>query len=81
MIVVASATLGVAPAGLAMASPASPGSYGTASANAQCGTSAESGAFNAHNDVYGPNSSAFGTSGGDGGGQTGINNSSVCGAR
>ena len=76
-----SVALGVVPAAVAMASPASPGAYGTAAATAQCGTAAESGAFNAHNAVYGPNSSGFGTSGGAGGGQVGINNSAVCGAR
>ncbi len=63
----------------AFAAPTSPGTYGTAAPNAQCGTAAESGAFNAHNLVYGPNSSAFGLSGGAGGGEAGINNSSVCG--
>ena len=61
------------------AQPAAPGTYGTAASIAQCGTSAMSGAFNAHNLVYGPNSSVFGQAGGAGGGQTGINNSSVCG--
>lgn len=63
----------------AVAAPTDPGTYGTAAPNAQCGTAAESGAFNAHNLVYGPNSSAFGLSGGAGGGQAGINNSAVCG--
>ena len=61
------------------AQPTTPGTYGTAATNAQCGTSAESGAFNAHNLVYGPNSSAFGQAGGAGGGQAGVNNSNVCG--
>ena len=79
--VVASAALGVVPAAVAMASPSSPGAYGTAASNAQCGTAAGSGAFNAHNSVYGPNSSAFGAAGGAGGGLVGKNNSSVCGAR
>ena len=79
--VVASAGLGVVPAVAAMASPSSPGTSGTAAPNAQCGTAAGSGGFNAHNLIYGPNSSAFGTAGGAGGGQAGINNSSVCGAR
>ena len=57
---------------------------------AQCDTAADSGAFNFHNEVYGEvgtpggvsdssNSSYFGLAGGSGGGQTGINNSSVCG--
>ena len=63
------------------AQPLNPGTYGTASSNAQCNTSAESGAFNAHNLVYGPNSSGFGQSGGAGGGQVGLNNSAVCGNR
>ncbi len=64
-------------------SPAAPG--------AQCGTAAASGAFNFHNEVYGElgtpgngdsyNSSYFGLAGGSSGGQTGINNSSVCGNR
>ena len=81
VVVMAGAAIGIAPAGLAMASPTSPGTYGTAAPNAQCGSAAESGAFNAHNVVYGPNSKAFGTAGGDGGGQAGINNSAVCGAR
>ncbi len=57
--------------------PANPGSYGTAAPNAQCGTGAASGAFNAHNSVYGPNSSAFGQAGGDGipsGGNPGARN-------
>lgn len=61
--------------------PTNPGSYGTASPNAQCGTAAESGAFNAHNSIYGPNSRLFGLDGGSGGGQAGINNSAVCGNR
>ena len=61
------------------AQPTAPGTYGTAAANAQCGTSAMSGAFNAHNSIYDPNSSAFGQAGGAGGGQAGINNSIVCG--
>ena len=78
--VVASVAIGLVPAVAAMASPSSPGSYGTAAPNAQCNTSAESGGFNAHNALYGPNSSGFGTSGGAGGGQVGINNSEVCGA-
>ncbi len=64
----------------ALAAPANPGTYGTAAPTAQCGTAAESGAFNAHNSVYGPNSSAFGLAGGAGGGQAGISNSSVCGS-
>lgn len=69
--------------------PANPGMYGTAAPNAQCGTGAMSGAFNAHNTVYGPNSSAFGQAGGapalhngavgQESGATGYNNSSVCG--
>ncbi len=81
VVAVASATLGLFPVTLAMASPANPGMAGTAAPNAQCGTSAASGAFNAHNSVYGPNSMDFGLDGGSGGGQTGINNSTVCGAR
>jgi len=52
-----------------------------AAPNAQCGTAASSGAFNFHNLVYAPNSSAFGQAGGAGGGQTGLNNSAVCGNR
>lgn len=63
------------------AMPTNPGTYGTAPLNAQCGTAAKSGAFNAHNDVYGPNSREFGQAGGSGGGQTGLNNSAVCGNR
>lgn len=56
--------------------------------SAQCGSGASSGAFNFQNKVYGVtssgnsdnfNSSGFGLDGGSGGGQTGINNSSVCG--
>lgn len=66
---------------VAGASPASPGTSGTAAPNAQCGTSAESGAFNAHNALYGPNSRAFGQAGGAGGGQVGLNNSAICGNR
>jgi len=69
------------PSATAFASPANPGAYGTAASNAQCGTFAESGSFNAHNSVFGPNSSAFGQSGGARGGQTGLNNSAVCGNR
>ncbi len=65
----------------AMASPANPGSYGTAAPNAQCGTSAASGSFNARNLVFGPNSKAFGQGGGADGVQTGLNNSAVCGQR
>jgi hypothetical protein len=72
------------------APPDEPGRYGTASPNAQCGTAASSGAFNFQNEVYGVqstpggvsdswNSSSFGLDGGSGGGQTGINNSTVCG--
>ena len=68
-------------AAVAVASPVSPGTYGTAAPNAQCGTSAESGSFNAHNAVFGPNSKAFGQAGGAGGGQAGLNNSAVCGNR
>ncbi|PJC54885.1 MAG: hypothetical protein CO028_00050 [Candidatus Levybacteria bacterium CG_4_9_14_0_2_um_filter_35_21] len=52
-----------------------------AAENAQCGTAASSGAFNFHNEVYGPNSSEWGQAGGAGGGQTGLNNSAVCGNR
>ncbi len=63
------------------ATPTNPGLYGTAAPNAQCGTAAGSGAFNAQNSVYGPNSRIFGQSGGAGGGQVGINNSTVCGRR
>ena len=77
---VAAATLPAT--GIAAASPpANPGTYGTAAPNAQCGTAAESGGFNAHDANYGPNSSAFGRSGGAGGGQIGLNNSAVCGSR
>ncbi len=69
--------------------PTEPGRYGTAAPNAQCGTAASSGAFNYRNEVYGEpsslnnslNSSEFGRSGGSGGGQTGLNNSAVCGNR
>ena len=77
---VALAVLAVPSAALAV--PTDPGTYGTASPNAQCGTSASSGAVNAHNSVYGPNSSAYGQDGGSGvpfGGTTGANNSAVCG--
>lgn len=73
------------------AKPIDPGHYGTANPSAQCGTGAASGAFNAHNEIYGEpgtpggsdslNSSYFGLTGGSGGGQTGLNNSSVCGNR
>lgn len=63
------------------APPTNPGTYGTAALNAQCDTGASSGAFNAHNAIYGPNSSEFGQAGGSGGGQTGLNNSAVCGNR
>ncbi len=48
---------------------------------AQCGSGAASGAFNFQNGVYGPNSSEWGQAGGAGGGQTGLNNSAVCGQR
>lgn len=70
---------------------AAPPTVGTSPAapNAQCDTAASSGAFNFQNLVYGEqgtpgqgesfNSSGFGLAGGSGGGQTGINNSSVCG--
>ncbi len=61
--------------------PTDPGTYGTAAPNAQCDTAASSGAFNARNEVYGPNSREFGLAGGSGGGQTGMNNSAVCGNR
>lgn len=74
------------------APPENPGTYGTASPTAQCDTAASSGAFNFQNEVYGEsgtpggvsdseNSSAFGQDGGSGGGQTGLNNSAVCGNR
>lgn len=73
------------------APPTNPGTYGTAATNAQCGTAASSGAFNFQNEVYGEvspldnnnslNSSGFGLDGGSGGGQTGLNNSAVCGNR
>lgn len=56
--------------------------------SAQCGSGASSGAFNFQNSVYGEgdtglngNSSGFGQAGGSGGGQTGLNNSAVCGNR
>ena len=65
---------------VAAAPPTSPGTYGTAAPNAQCGTGAASGAFNARNTVYGPNSRAFGQSGGAGGGAAGTSNSAVCGS-
>ena len=68
-------------AAVAVASPVDPGSYGTAAPNAQCGTAAESGAFNAHNAIYGPNDRSFGQAGGAGGGQAGLSNSAVCGNR
>ena len=69
--------------------PTAPGTYGTAAPNAQCGTAASSGAFNYKNEIYGEpsslndslNSSEFGLAGGSGGGQTGLNNSAVCGNR
>lgn len=76
---------------MALPAFAAPPIVGTspAAANAQCGTAASSGAFNFQNEVYGAispldnnnslNSSGFGLDGGSGGGQTGINNSSVCG--
>lgn len=73
---------------------AAPPIVGTSPAapNAQCGTHASSGAFNFYNEVYGKsgtpggvsnssNSSYFGQAGGSGGGQTGLNNSAVCGNR
>lgn len=74
------------------APPTNPGTYGTAATNAQCDTAASSGAFNYQNTVYGGpgtpggvsnsnNSSYFGQAGGSGGGQTGLNNSAVCGNR
>ena len=72
------------------APPEEPGRYGTAAPTAQCDSGASSGAFNYQNEVYGEtpsgnsnnfNSSEFGQAGGSGGGQTGINNSSVCGNR
>lgn len=81
LVSLASFALAAFPSAIAAASPENPGAYGTAAANAQCGTFAESGSFNARNLVFGPNSSAFGQSGGAGGGQTGINNSAVCGNR
>lgn len=52
-----------------------------AAPNAQCETAASSGAFNFQNEVYAPNSREFGLAGGSGGGQTGVNNSGVCGNR
>lgn len=73
-----------------LASPAFANPPTTSPANpiAQCGTGAASGAFNFQNSVYGDgttgingNSRSFGQAGGSGGGQTGINNSSVCGNR
>lgn len=59
--------------------------------SAQCGSGASSGAFNFQNLIYGVegtpggvsdslNSSGFGQAGGSGG-QTGLNNSAVCGNR
>ncbi len=70
---------------------AAPPTVGTSPAapNAQCDTHAASGAFNFRNEVYGApsslndslNSSEFGLAGGSGGGQTGLNNSGVCGNR
>lgn len=76
---------------MATAVLAAPPTVGTSPAapNAQCDMAAASGAFNFQNEVYGEsgtpggvsdseNSSGFGLDGGSGGGQTGINNSSVC---
>lgn len=59
------------------APPADPGSYGTASPNAQCGTAAGSGGYA---DEYG-NFGYLGAEGGANGYQTGLNNSAVCGNR
>jgi hypothetical protein len=59
------------------ATPAAPGSYGTASPNAQCGTAAGSGGYA---DEYG-NFGYLGDSGGANGYQTGLNNSAECGNR
>lgn len=82
-LISAAAVVALAVPSAALASPPdSPGTSGTAAPNAQCGTGASSGAFNAHNDVYGPNSRDYGQAGGSGvpsGGTTGANNSAVCG--